>query len=163
MRLARTFLFLCLSLCLFDGAMASEAEALVEEGNRLWQQGQLDRAFARYEAAGKADPESVDARMKSAGVLYAKQAYREGVQRFQQAISIDPQNANAYIGMAIGYLHMGQDGPAYAALEEAVRLDPGKYDRVQPLMARIEARVPHFTPRANMSDEDIERHVEGMR
>ncbi len=153
MRSTASLLVFCFSLCFCGTAAASDAAALVEQGNRLWEEGRLDEALARYEAAGEADPGSVDARMKSAGVLYARQEYREGVKRFQEAISIDPDNANAFIGMAIGYLHMGDDGPAYAALQEAVRLDPGKYERVKPLMERIEARVPHFTPRGEMETQ----------
>jgi tetratricopeptide (TPR) repeat protein len=157
-------LVVALVLASFTGvALASDAEALIEEGNQLWSQGQLDEALQRYQAASEADPKSVDARMKFAGVLYAKQEYRAGVEQFQGAISIDPKNANAFIGAAIGYLHMGQDGPAYAALEEAVRLDPSKYERVRPLMERIEGRVPHFAPTPGMTDEQIEEHVQDMK
>jgi tetratricopeptide (TPR) repeat protein len=149
------------SLC--GVALASDAAALIEEGNRLWTQGQLDEALQRYQAASEADPKSVDAYIKSAGVLYAKQEYRAGVVQFQKAIGIDPKNANAFIGIAIGYLHTGQDGPAYAALEEAVRLDPSKYERVRPLMERIEGRVPQMAPTPGMTDEQIEEHLEGMK
>ncbi len=56
------------------------------------------------------------------------------------------QVANAFIGMAIGYLHMGNPELAHAALEEALRLDPEQRGRVEPLMLQIQARlgyVPH--------------------
>ena len=79
--------------------------------------------------------------MKLAGLYIARQEYRVGVETFQKAIGIQPDNANAFIGMAIGYLHMGDTGLAYAALEEAVRIDPDSRERVAPLMAHIETRL----------------------
>ncbi len=123
-----------------------EAQRSIETGNRYWEAGDLDRAEASYRRAIEQEPGSVDAHMKLAGLYIARQRYKAGVETFQQAIGLNPENANAFIGMAIGYLHMGDHQLAYAALEEALRVDPAKHDRVEPLMRQIEARLandPH--------------------
>ncbi len=122
-------------------AAEGDAQPLIEAGNRHWEAGELDLAMVSYQDAIEREPRSVDAHMKLAGLLVARQEYRAAVETFQQAISIDPDNANAFIGMAIGYLHLGDHPLAHAALEEALRIDPEKRGRVGPLMRQIEARL----------------------
>ena len=145
----RGWVCVCLAIVLGSWcalAMAGDLQELIVSGNRYWEAGELDQAEASYRRAIEQDPRSVDAHMKLAGLQIARQRYRAGVETFQQAIGLDPDNANAFIGMAIGYLHMGDHQLAYAALEEALRIDPGKRDRVEPLMRQIEARLgdgPH--------------------
>ncbi len=147
--LARRWLGLCLAVALWNAcvfAAEGDVQGLIDAGNRHWAAGELEQAAASYQGAIDKDPRSVDAHMKLAGVQIAGQEYRAGVETFQQAISLNPDNANAFIGMAIGYLHMGSPQLAQAALEEAVRIDPGKHDRIAPLMRQIEARTasdPH--------------------
>ena len=133
--------------------VAGEVQSLIEKGNQHWQAGELDQAVVSYQGAVEQDPRSVDARMKLAGLYIARQQYRAGVETFQRAIGIKPDNANAFIGMAIGYLHMGDPQLAYAALVEALGIDPDKRDRVEPLMQQIEARLasrPPQVPTANI-------------
>ena len=121
-------------------AAAEDVQRLIDAGNEHWQAGQLDQAQASYMSALEKEPRSVDAHMKLAGMYIARQQYRAAVETFQQAIGIKPDNADAFIGMAIGYLHLGDPALAYAALEEAARIDPKKRDRVEALMAHIDAR-----------------------
>ncbi len=138
----------CIGLAVLLGgwwgtASAEEVRAWIDAGNRHWEAGDLDRAAASYRSAIEQDASSVDAHMKLAGLQIARQEYRAGVETFQQAISLNPDNANAFIGMAIGYLHLGDHALAYAALEEALRIEPDKRDRIEPLMQQIEARAPN--------------------
>ena len=127
-------------------AAADGVQTLIDAGNRHWEAGDLDQAAASYRSAIEQDSGSVDAHMKLAGLQIAQQEYRAGVETFQQAISLNAENANAFIGMAIGYLHLGSPQLAHAALEEALRIDPGRRERVEPLMQQIQARLasdPH--------------------
>ncbi len=146
MRLASRQAWVCIALVFSLGgwyahAAADEAQRLIDAGNQHWQSGELDQAAASYKSGIEKDPGSVDAHMKLAGLYIARQEYRAGVETFQQAIGISPDNANAFIGMAIGYLHMGDPELAHAALDEAVRIDPESRERVEPLMAHIEAKL----------------------
>ena len=127
-------------------AAAEGVQALIDAGNRHWEAGELEQAATSYRSAIEQNPDSVDAHMKLAGLQIARQEYKAGVDTFQQAIGLNPDNANAFIGLAIGYLHMGNHPLAHAALEEALRIDPGKRDRIEPLMQQINARMasdPH--------------------
>jgi len=122
---------------------AGENLSLIEQGNRQWAAGDLDQAAASYQTAIGMDPKAVDAYMKLAGLHIARQEYRAGVETFQKAIGADPNNANAFIGLAIGYLHLGSPALAEAALDEAVRIDPGRRATLEPLMARIQSGTVH--------------------
>ena len=128
---------------------SSSAQELVESGNAQWTAGDLDAALASYEQAVTADERSVDARLKLAGVRMARHEYRHAVEAFQAAASINPNDAKPFIGLGIAYLHLGQDSLAHAALTEAVRLDPARRDQLQPLLARIEARLDQPAAGAN--------------
>ena len=142
---ARRWVYLGLAVALGSWcllAAAGEVQRLIDAGNRHWEAGELDQAEASYRGAIEQEPRSVDAHMKLAGLHIARQQYKAGVETFQQAIGLNPDNANAFIGMAIGYLHMGDPELAQAALEEALRIDPTKRDRIEPLMRQIEARFP---------------------
>ncbi len=151
MRVAVVRQWVCFGLAMALGswcvlAAAGEVQRLIDTGNRHWEAGELDQAEASYRGALEQDPASVDAHMKLAGLYIARQQYKAGVETFQHAIGLNPDNANAFIGMAIGYLHMGDPELAHAALEEALRIDPDKRGRVEPLMRQIEARLasdPH--------------------
>ena len=54
---------------------------------------------------------------------------------------LDASNADAFVGMAVAYLH-GRDYPlARASLEEAKRLDPGRQAKLDALIAYIDQRA----------------------
>lgn len=122
-------------------AMATTAQEAIEAGNAHWTAGDLDAALASYQQAATSDENSVDARLKLAGVRMARHEYRHAVEAFQAAASINPSDAKPFIGMGIAYLHLGQDSLAYAALTEAIRLEPERTDQLQPLLSRIESRL----------------------
>jgi cytochrome c-type biogenesis protein CcmH/NrfG len=128
------------------GVPMTDTEAMVAEGDRLWEEGDLDAAIRRFRAAAEADPHSVDARMRLGGVYLAKNDFTAGVKAFQQAIGIDPGNANAYIALGIAYLHGSNDGPAHAAFSEAIRLDPSRFKSLEPIMKQLEARQGQSMP-----------------
>lgn len=113
----------------------------VAAGFALWQAGDLDGAENAFREAVSADPTAAEPRMKLAGLLISRQRYREGIEQFQEVVGHSPGNANAFVGMAIGYLHLGQTPLAAAALEEALRADPASAARVEPLLARVRERL----------------------
>ena len=62
------------------------------------------------------------------------------IDQFQQAIGLDADNASAFIGMGIAYLHSDRLSAAKAALGEARRLDPDKAPQIDDLISRIDQR-----------------------
>jgi Tfp pilus assembly protein PilF len=53
---------------------------------------------------------------------------------------LDGANADAFVGMAMAYLHGGDYALARAALEEAKRIDPAKQAKVDEVIAYINQR-----------------------
>lgn len=119
--------------------------ALMSEGEALWEQGQLQQAAGKFRSAADLDPRSVDARMKLGGVYVAAQDFSQGTEAFKEAISVDPNNADAFVALGISYLHSGS-GPALAAFDEALRLDPGLYKKLDPIVKRLEERKRRASP-----------------
>ena len=119
--------------------------ALMAEGESLWEQGQLPQAAERFRQAAELDPRSVDARMKLGGVYVAEQNFPAGRDAFQEAIGIDPNNADAFVALGIAYLHVGS-GPALAAFDQALQLDPSLFKRLDPIMKRLGDKQRRMAP-----------------
>ena len=119
--------------------------ALMAEGESLWEQGQLAQAADRFRQAAELDPKSVDARMKLGGVYVAEQNFPAGREAFQEAIGIDPNNANAFVALGIAYLHTGS-GPALAAFDQALQLDPGLFKKLDPIMKKLGDKQRRMAP-----------------
>jgi Tfp pilus assembly protein PilF len=119
-------------------ATPESAESLLASGTRLLEQGKLEPAQKAYEAAVKADPRSVDAKMKLAGVYIAQNNFTAATRTYQQVIGLDPTNAKAFIGLGIAYLHSGDKALTRAALEEALRLEPQRKEQLTPILSQLD-------------------------
>jgi len=80
------------------------------------------------------------AQTRIGGALLLKQDYGLAIESFRQAILLDGANADAFVGMAMAYLHGGDYALARAALEEAKRIDPAKQAKVDEVIAYINQR-----------------------
>ena len=124
------------------GAAAAGAELhdLIETGQSQAASGRLDDALATFTTAAQTYPDSSLAHTRLGGVRVLRQEYSRGIEEFQQAIMLDQANANAFIGLAVAYLHLGQHAHAKAALKEAEKLDVGKGEQIRKLLAWIDTR-----------------------
>ena len=125
-----------------------DIETLLQQGYEQTVAGNLERAEQTFQRAiGKA-PNSSLAYTRLGGVKVLRQEYSAGIKDFQQAIMLDQNNPTAFVGMAVAYLHMGQQSLAKAALHEAMRLDPAKKPEIDKVLAWIEQRgyTPVVTP-----------------
>jgi Tfp pilus assembly protein PilF len=119
-------------------ATTGNAESLMASGTKLLEQGKLEPAQKAYESAVKADPRSVEARMKLAGVFVAQNNFTAATRTYQQVIGLDPTNAKAFIGLGISYLHSGDKDLTRAALEEAIRLEPRRKEQLEPILSMLD-------------------------
>lgn len=120
-------------------------QALIERGEQQLERGEHQAAISTLSEAVADDPASSLARTRLGGAYLLTQNYDRAIEQFQQAIGRDDQNAGAFIGLGVAYLHLKQAGPAKAALTEARRLAPDKRDDIDVLLQRIEqtAAAPH--------------------
>jgi len=118
---------------------APEAAArLITEGEAQMQAGDLEAAITTLERAVATAPGSSMAHTRLGGALLLSRRYTEAIAEFQQAVADDADNAGAYIGLGLAYLHGGQPGPARAALLQARPLAPQRTAEIDDLIRRID-------------------------
>jgi tetratricopeptide (TPR) repeat protein len=121
--------------------LAADAGELIRQGEAEMREGRPEAAVTLLEAAIVADPKSSLAHTRLGGAQLLLQDYSAAIASFQQAVSLDGANADAFIGMALAYLHTGRYGLARAALDESARADPAKKAEVERLIAWIDERA----------------------
>jgi Flp pilus assembly protein TadD len=109
---------------------------LLAQGDRLWEQGKVEEARKSFELAVSTNPGSVDARLKLGGMLLSNKDYSAAIQTYQQTISLDGNNAKAWMGLGFAYLHTGRQELSRAAFGEAVRSDPKRKPQLARLMEK---------------------------
>ena len=125
-----------------DAALETALETGVEEADGLAREGHIDSALAAYRALSDRQPDSAVVHTRMGGMLLLKRHYAGAVRSFQVAIGLDPENSGAaFVGLGIAYLHLGQYGPASAALVEARRLRPGSAADLDQLLAWLDGRA----------------------
>jgi len=129
---------LCAVLPVFGG---EEAPNALQRGEALLSQGKLPEALETLQEAVAAEPTSSRAFLRLGGAQLMSQDYAGSINSFQSAISLDGNNAEAFVGMGMAYIHSGRLGPARAALEEAKRIDPAKQAKIDEVIAWIDRRV----------------------
>jgi tetratricopeptide (TPR) repeat protein len=120
---------------------AGESESLLARGEALLKEGRIPEAVRTLRQAVAADPESSLAHTRLGGAQVLGQDYGAGIDSFRQAIGLDPRNADAFVGLAVAYIHSARYTLARAALVEAKRLDPSKTADADRLIAWIDRRT----------------------
>jgi len=153
----RPVMIVLAALCVTYGAQAAgTATAAIEQGMRLWEEGKLEDAQGRFEEAVKADSKSIDAHMKLAGIQVTRLSYSSAIQTYRGAIGLDPNNAKAWMGMGMCYMHIGSKEMARASFEEALRAEPERKAQLEPILAQMEERIA--TNRARMDSAMPDNH-----
>jgi tetratricopeptide (TPR) repeat protein/2-polyprenyl-3-methyl-5-hydroxy-6-metoxy-1,4-benzoquinol methylase len=75
------------------------AVAMIDEGNALEEQGRIDEAMARYDAAVQADPQCARAHLNRGNILLARAEIDEARRAYQLAITCDPHYAAAHFNL----------------------------------------------------------------
>jgi tetratricopeptide (TPR) repeat protein len=123
-------------------AAAQKVGTLLAQGQSELDAGRLDRAEDLFRQAIDQDPESSLAHTRLGGIALLRRDYSHAIERFQRALLLKGNNSGAFIGMALGYLHLGQYALARAALKEAERLDGSRKQEIDQLLAWIDQRSP---------------------
>jgi tetratricopeptide (TPR) repeat protein len=134
---------LALALQGVTGVALAETSAAewMKKGDEQWAANQTDQAMESFLAAEKADPGSVEVLMKKAGLQMTTLHYSDAIETYQKAIGLNRDNAKAFIGMGICYLHSGGNTLAKAAFEEAIKIEPERKAQLEPALAKIEEAI----------------------
>ncbi|MBK1724077.1 tetratricopeptide repeat protein [Thiocystis violacea] len=125
---------------LSQSAFAADVGELIREGESKLQTGEIDAAVRVLEEAVAQDARSALARTRLGGALLLKQDQTAAIGQFREAISLDPRNAQAFIGMAVAEIHLGRYGLARAALVEAKDIDSAKGQEIDRLVVWLDSR-----------------------
>ncbi len=96
----------------------------VDQGMAYYEQGELDKAIAEFQAALELEPDASDA-YRNLGTAYGKQGeWEKALAAYEQAVDIDPNFGKAYGDMVGAYASLGKLEEAIAAGEKAVEMVP---------------------------------------
>lgn len=140
MRILRLLAILAATMAVAVPAPATEAESLLQQGESQLKEGKIPEALEILKRAVLANPQSSLAHTRLGGAQILSQEYAAGVESFRQAIGLDANNADAFVGMAVAYIHSARYPLARAALQEAKRIDPTKSKDVDELIAWLDQR-----------------------
>lgn len=118
-----------------------EAKSDLKEGDKLYAEGNLVGALGYFEKAVKQNPASAESWFKLARTQMLNNQHSDSVKSYQKAITLDQNNALAFVGMAISYMHIGQYTHAKASLNEASRIDPSKKVEVDKVLVQIDRKL----------------------
>ncbi|MDD2918846.1 tetratricopeptide repeat protein [Rhodoferax sp.] len=118
-------------------AQAAMRLDLIKQGDAQWAAGQLDAAQRTFEQAVQAEPRSVKAHMKLAGLQLSRQEFAACIATYQRSIGLDANNDKAWLGLGFAYLHTGQNGLSLAAFNEAIRIEPGHQDKLASILVKL--------------------------
>jgi tetratricopeptide (TPR) repeat protein len=105
-----------------DGGSMYEAAAAL--GALLRRTGRLDEAAGVYDGYLDEDPINVDILVEHGICLSDLDEFAEAIERFELAISLEPDHAGAWYNLAITLYRLGQPTDAIAAMEKAYSSDP---------------------------------------
>ena len=134
-------IFLILGLPL-PTAANDNIENLINQALQKTETGNLSEAQTILEEAVKSAPSSSLAHTRLGGVQLLRQEYSSAIRNFQQAVMLDQSNSEAFVGLAVAYLHLGKYQVAKQALKQAEQLDPAKKQEIDKVVAWLNQRSP---------------------
>ena len=121
-------------------AANNNIDNLIKQALQNTETGNLTEAQAILEKAVKSEPSSSLAYTRLGGVQLLQQEYSSGIRNFQQAIMLDQPNSEAFIGLAVAYLHLGRYQLAREALKQAEQLNPAKKQEIDKVVTWLNQR-----------------------
>lgn len=97
---------------------------LIDEGNALEDQGRIEEAMQRYEAAILLTPNLARAHLNRGNILLATDKAEEALAAYMRALTLNPDYAAACYNLGNTHARLGQHEAAEAAYREAIRLKP---------------------------------------
>jgi tetratricopeptide (TPR) repeat protein len=122
------FCIALLHIFLHDAPLFASSNALVAvdsaaraEANAFFQQQDWKNAAARYQAIVKEEPKNGGAWFRFGIALHGEGKYKEAIEPYKRALSLQFQTTNATFRLARVYAALKQKGQALQALEKVVR------------------------------------------
>lgn len=105
-------------------AASTRAVALIDEGNRLEEQGRISEAMAQYDAAVQADPRCARAHLNRGNMFLGNSQLDEARESYGLAIACDPKYAAAHFNLGNLNYRVGQFETAICDYQSAIDIRP---------------------------------------
>ncbi len=143
------------------GEMPARGESprgLVEEGNRLYQEGRLAEALERYTKAQELAPGSAGIHYNMGNVLYRQGEFEKAYAEYRQAFSAPEPSLAQGARFNAGNSHFARENwpEAIRNYQEALRLDPADIDSKRNLelaLLRMQRQEEQKEPREGQQDQ----------
>lgn len=145
-------------------AQGQSARALVQEGNRLYQEGRFQEAHEKYMEAMAESPDSPVIPFNAGNALYQDADYQRAMEAYQEAIaSGDPELASdAWYNLGNALYRQQQLQPSLEAYKQALRLDPRDVDAKHNFERVLqELQQQQQQPQDQQSQDDEQEPEEG--
>jgi len=104
--------------------------SFLRAGNQFFRAGDTDNAIAEYRNCLQLDPENAVAHRKLGFLLYnVKNMHRQGMQHYQEAMQIDPNDPLTQHDIGMAFLHQKKFDQALVYLSKALRQMPNGLDK----------------------------------
>lgn len=101
---------------------------------------------ASYIRAIQLDPANPRLRLELGGLLYSQEQYDLAIDRFQEAVQLKPDFANAFYNLANAYQQQNKTLEAYQAMQQVVALVPADSDDALQAQQELEALKSQLPP-----------------
>jgi len=125
----------------------SRLQELEAEAERLWEEGDLDRAIQHWSDIVRHDPGRSAARRRLAKALMVAERWEEASRQLNLCLTLSPGSAGITAELGVCYLHLDQASNALLLLRESLRLQPG--------MRLAEAALDSFVEEVSAPDEAV--------
>jgi len=144
------FSALCTPVAATTGENANHRELTMSEAEArtALQQGDITTALEQFQQLATEQPGSASIHEGLGSAWLLNQHYRDAANAFQRAISEDASRGDAFIGLAVSYIHMGMFPHAKAALQEARQRKPESASDIDNLLSWLEQKEKQNTNRA---------------
>jgi tetratricopeptide (TPR) repeat protein len=123
------------SLAAFVLLAGSLCAQTLQQAEALWQKHDYVNANSAFQTLVNAHPDNAQYKVRWGQFYFERYYPEEAAKLFQEALEIDPKNAQAYLGLARVY-EEGYSSKAKEAADKALELDPKLYEADE-LKARI--------------------------
>ena len=105
------------------GLINGSVEELLEEADKLREDGSYDKALAVYSDAKMLEPNNAEVLFKMGYTMSQSQRYDEALEYFLDSLKYDDENPFAYLEISKIYKEMGDDEKAKLYYEKGIELD----------------------------------------
>lgn len=147
------------------GAEAIKLQKYASRGDRLFEEGKYDEAYANYKLAATLCASDAGLRLKMAHSMVKMGLYKDALRHCREAIRADPAGADAYIAAGRCLNRLGRHAEAVSHHQRAAGLDPGSAPARQNAsfslfqLGRYEEALRQVEAAASISPKDPVAHA----